>query len=92
MVLAQPRKQRGNTTFDRMRGATSNLRNNSTAAEQVRLEVLRLGLIIKTALITTGMEVEQILRITCSAVSPGFFDVVAYTGDGVVGSTTAHNS
>jgi hypothetical protein len=91
MVLAQPRSSGGNTTFDRMRGATSNLRTYSTAAEASASGGFETWFDYQNGIDYNWYGSGTNLAYHMFRRAPGFFDVVAYTGDGVVGSTTAHN-
>jgi hypothetical protein len=93
MVFAQPRSSGGNTTFDRIRGATSNLRTYSAAAEASASGGFETWFDYQNGIDYNWYGAGTNLAYHMFRRAPGCFDVVAYTGDGAYPTARAvpHN-
>ena len=88
MSMFRRRSQTANwATSDRLRGPTAELRTNSTEAEQSTADV---GYDQMTGYFDDSNVVSDIVSWMWKR-APGFFDVVAYTGNGTAGHTVSHN-
>ena len=88
MSMHRRRSQSANwLTVDRLRGPTSELRTNSTEAEQSIADVRYDQM---TGYYDDSNVVSDIVSWMWKR-APGYFDVVAYTGVGTAGRTVSHN-
>ena len=88
MSMFRRRSQTANwLTTDRLRGPTSELRTNSTEAEQSTADV---GYDQMTGYFDDSNVVSDIVSWMWKR-APGFFDVVAYSGNSTAGRTVSHN-
>jgi hypothetical protein len=81
----------GNILYDRLRGNSNVLQTQSTAAEAVNATYTALFNSVQNGIVVSETWSAYGYREYVFRRAPGFFDVVAYTGDGVAGRTVSHN-